>query len=137
MSRSEIPPSPTASSTAWFITPTVSSLTVNRCARNEAANQTPELREWASTGLRWGKGTQTPFPRPTPPSPLQTAKPLTHVNNFRHHYKCQRRFAPIYSHRVGTVHSHRRNPQTPHIAGKKRPCGTKPLCLLHSKIIRK
>src|SRR5450631_2695890 len=55
---------------------------VNRCARNEAANQTP-----------------------------------THVNNFRHHYKCQRRFAPIYSHRVGTVHSHRRNP---HLADIRR-----------------
>jgi integrase len=33
------------------------------------------------------------------------------VNNFRHDCRCQRRFAPIYSHRVGTVHSHRRNTQ--------------------------
>jgi type I restriction enzyme R subunit len=32
------------------------------------------------------------------------------VNNFRHHCKCHRRFAPIYSHHVGTLHSHRRNP---------------------------
>jgi hypothetical protein len=59
----------------------------------------------------WGKGTQTPFPCPTPPSRLKIIKLLTHVNNLRHHCKCQRRFAPTYSHRVGTVHSHRRNPQ--------------------------
>src|SRR6185437_17159697 len=36
---------------------------------------------------------------------------LFRSNNFRHHCKCQRRFAPIYSHRVGTLHSHRRNTQ--------------------------
>jgi hypothetical protein len=40
-----------------------------------------------------GKETQTPFPCPTPPSRLKTIKLLTHVNNLRHHYKCQRRFA--------------------------------------------
>ncbi len=59
----------------------------------------------------WGKETQTPFPCPTPPSRLKTSKLLTHVNNLRHHCKCQRRFAPIYSHPIGTLHSHRRNPQ--------------------------
>jgi transcriptional regulator with XRE-family HTH domain len=34
------------------------------------------------------------------------------VNNLGHHCKCQRRYAPIYSHRVGTVHSHHRNPHS-------------------------
>jgi len=62
--------------------------------------------------LVWGKEPQTPFPCPTPPSRLKTIHLLTHVNNLGHHCKCQRRYAPIYSHRVGTVHSHRRNPQT-------------------------
>jgi hypothetical protein len=36
---------------------------------------------------------------------------LTHVNNFRHHCKCQRHSLRLYSHRVGIVHSHRRNTQ--------------------------
>ena len=59
----------------------------------------------------WGKEAQMPLPCPTPPSRLKSIKLLTHVNNLRHHCKCQRRSAPIYSHRVGTVHSHRRNTQ--------------------------
>ena len=37
---------------------------------------------------------------------------LTHVNNLKHHCKRQRRFAPTYSHRVGTAYSHRRNTHT-------------------------
>ena len=104
------PTLPTASSTAWFITPIASNSAANPCAKSVAGNRTKELPEWASTLLMWGKGTQTPFPCPTPPSRLKTIKLLTHVNNLRHHCKCQRRFAPTYSHRIGTVHSHRRNP---------------------------
>ena len=37
---------------------------------------------------------------------------LTHVNNFRHHCKRQRHALRPYSHRVGIVHSHRRNTHT-------------------------
>jgi hypothetical protein len=112
MSRSAIPPLLTAFSTGWSIMPTESNSTADRCAKNEAGNRTKDLSERASTVLMWGKETQTPFPCPTPPSRLKTIQALTDVNNFRHHCKCQRRFAPIYSHPVGTAHSHRRNPQT-------------------------
>lgn len=34
---------------------------------------------------------------------------LTDVNIFEHHCERQCRFAPTYSHRVGTAYSHRRN----------------------------
>jgi hypothetical protein len=46
-----------------------------------------------STGLRWGKALKSPS-LPHTPSRLQRTKLLTHVNNFSHHLKCQRRFAP-------------------------------------------
>jgi hypothetical protein len=36
---------------------------------------------------------------------------LTDANNFRHHANTSVATLRFYSHRVGTVHSHRRNPQ--------------------------
>jgi hypothetical protein len=53
-----------------------------------------------------------------PKDAMTTAAPIDYLvhhcvilNNFRHHCKCQCCFAPIYSHHIGTVHSHRRNTQ--------------------------
>ena len=46
------------------------------------------------------------------PHPRSTAeKMLTDVNNLRHHANTSVATLRLYSHRVGTVHSHRRNPQ--------------------------
>src|SRR5258708_3516778 len=42
---------------------------------------------------------------------------LTDVNNLRHHANTSVATLRLYSHRVGTVHSHRRNPQLMRILG--------------------
>ena len=70
-------------------------------------NRNPERGFYSA---EWGKGTQTPSPCPTPPSPLAAEKMLTDVNNLRHHANTSVATLRLYSHRVGTVHSHRRNP---------------------------
>jgi hypothetical protein len=68
-------------------------------------------REPGLSSTERGKGTQTPPPCPTPHSPLKTRKILTHVNTVRHHASTSVAALRFYSHRVGTDHSHRRNPQ--------------------------
>ena len=44
------------------------------------------------------------------PHPRSQRKTLDHVNNLRHHSNTIVATLRLYSHRVGTTHSHRRNP---------------------------
>jgi hypothetical protein len=59
------------------------------------------------SGRKWP---QTPAPSPAPPSPLKS-KSLTDVNILGHHQITSVASLRLYSHRGGTDHSHRRNPQ--------------------------
>jgi hypothetical protein len=58
-----------------------------------------------------GQGDSYAVPLPHTPSPLRNRILLTDVNNFRHHSDTSVATLRLYSHRVGTLHSHRRNPQ--------------------------
>jgi len=55
---------------------------------------------------------------PPPPSRSQR-KTLDHVNNLRHHSNTIVATLRLYSHRVGTAHSHRRNPHEGITPGKR------------------
>ena len=63
-----------------------------------------------------GQGDSNAVPLPHTPIPARNRKSLlTDVNNFRHHADASVATLRLYSHRVGTVHSHRRNP---HLKGE-------------------
>ena len=74
----------------------------------------PLSRSNCTEGLciaEWGKGTQTPSPCPTPPSPLKTFRTIDDVNKFRHHQVSASLRSDLYSHQTGILCSHRRNTQ--------------------------
>ena len=58
-----------------------------------------------------GQEDSNAVPLPHTPIPARNRILLTDVNNFRHHADTSVATLRLYSHRVGTVHSHRRNPQ--------------------------
>jgi hypothetical protein len=64
-----------------------------------------------SPGLSGARGL-TRRPLAPHPHPRSNRILLTDVNNFRHHSDTSVATLRLYSHRVGTVHSHRRNPQS-------------------------
>src|SRR5258705_12932578 len=130
MSRSAIPPLPTASSTGWSTMPFASNSPANPCPRNADANRRSRHLERGPYSAEWGKGDSNAVPLPHTPIPARRRKMLTDVNNLRHHANTSVATLRLYSHRVGTVHSHRRNP---HISEHRRisvnvPEGPRELC---------
>src|SRR5216684_2229783 len=111
-SRSAIRPSPIAFSTDWSTMPSVSNSPGNRCVRSADGNRmsrNPDGFLQCRCGAR-GLKRRPLAPHPIPAQNGSERKTLDHVNNLRHHSNTIVATLRLYSHRVGTVHSHRRNP---------------------------